>query len=187
VNKPSGTRLTVITCGAGPASDVATLVRLAQHRAWTVDIVATPSAVQFVNVVDLQQLTGSAVRSEYPAPGATRARTAQRSNALVVAPATYNTICKLAAGISDTYALGVLAEAIGLGTPVVILPFINAALAARAPFRRAVDDLRAEGVHILLGQPGWIPHPPGTGGQHATSFPWATALDAADAATGRSA
>jgi phosphopantothenoylcysteine synthetase/decarboxylase len=187
MTNPNGRRLTVIACGAGPASDVATLVRLAQHSDWTVDLVVTPSAVQFVNVLDLQQLTGSAIRSEYPTPGATRALTAQRSNALIVAPATYNTICKLAAGISDTYALGVLAEAIGLGTPVVILPFVNAALAARAPFRRAVDDLRAEGVQILLGQPGWTPHPPGTGGQHAPAFPWETALNATNAATNRSA
>jgi len=35
----------------------------------------------------------------------------------VIAPATANTICKLAAGIADAYALDVAAENIGLGVP----------------------------------------------------------------------
>ena len=37
---------------------------------------------------------------------------------MIVAPATYNTINKCAQGISDTYALGVLAEAVSLPSPV---------------------------------------------------------------------
>lgn len=56
-----------------------------------------------------------------------------------------------AQGISDTYALGVLAETTGLGIPIVVLPFVNTALASRQPFRRSVEALRAEGVSILLG------------------------------------
>ena len=32
-----------------------------------------------------------------------------------------------------------------------MLPLVNTALAGRAPFRRSVDSLRAEGVKILLG------------------------------------
>jgi hypothetical protein len=68
------------------------------------------------------------------------------------------------AGISDTYALGVLAETTGLGLPAVVLPFVNTALASRAPFRRSVDSLRAEGVRILLGPGGFQPHPPRAGG-----------------------
>ncbi|MEU6754574.1 flavoprotein, partial [Spirillospora sp. NPDC046719] len=73
-----------------------------------------------------------------------------KADAIIVAPATYNTINKWAAGISDTYALGILAEAPGLGIPIVVLPFVNTALAGRTAFRRSVEDLRVEGIHILL-------------------------------------
>jgi len=52
-------------------------------------------------------------------------------DAILVAPATYNTINKWAQGISDTYALGVLAETTGMDVPTVVLPFVNAALASR--------------------------------------------------------
>jgi flavoprotein len=61
-------------------------------------------------------------------------------DAILVAPATYNTINKWAEGISDTYALGIPAEAIGLEVPIVVLPFVNTALAGRAPFRRSVES-----------------------------------------------
>ena len=117
------------------------------------------------------------MRSQYAKPGAPRS---QVPDAILVAPATYNTICKWAQGISDTYALGVLAETTGLGVPTVVLPFVNTALASRAPFRRSVESLRAEGVKILLGPGGFQPHPPRTGGDLIDTYPWHLGLDEAE-------
>jgi Flavoprotein len=172
-----GRVLCVVVCGAGPAGDVATLVKLGQARGWTVQLVATPSALPFLDTVELKGLTGTAVRSTYLAPGQHRS---QRAEAVVVAPATYNTISKCALGISDTYALGVLAEAIGMPIPVVMLPFVNSALAVRRPFERSVVQLRHEGVRVLLGDGGIEPHLPGAGAEHFKSFPWVLALDELD-------
>jgi hypothetical protein len=39
-----GRVLTVIVCGAGPASEVGQLIKLAQEHRWTVHVVATPAA-----------------------------------------------------------------------------------------------------------------------------------------------
>jgi hypothetical protein len=169
--------LCVVVCGAGPAGDVGKLVKLGQARGWVVQLVATPSALPFLDTVELRASTGMPVRSNYLAPGQHHS---QRAEAVVVAPATYNTISKCAAGISDTYALGVLAEAIGLPIPVVMLPFVNSALANRRPFERAVVQLRHEGVRVLLGEGGVEPHPAGAGGEYIRSFPWQLALDALD-------
>ncbi|MFC7530608.1 flavoprotein [Actinoplanes sp. GCM10030250] len=96
----------------------------------------------------LEEQTGRLVRHRYRLPGEPRS---PRADAIIVAPATYNTINKFAHGISDTYALGLLAEAPGLGIPVVVLPFVNSALASREPFRRSVEQLRAERIRVLLG------------------------------------
>ena len=168
--------LYVVVCGAGPAGDVDRLIREAQERDWTVQLISTPAGMDFIDVEALEELTGNVVRSEYRKPGQPRSAPA---DAIIVAPATYNTINKLAAGISDTYALGVVGEAVGLGLPVVVLPFVNSALANREPFKRSVDSLRAEGIEILLGPGQWEPHEPHTGGQHFESFPWAMAIDSA--------
>jgi len=168
--------LYVIVCGAGPASRIGTLVSLAQDDGWDVCPIATPSAVHhFLDIPALETLTGHRVRSDY--------RTADdeplpRADAIVVAPATYNTINKWAAGISDTYALNMLAELTGLGVPIVVLPFVNTALAANRAFTRGVDELRAAGITVLHGPEGFQPHPPRTGSSVLDRYPWHLALDA---------
>jgi phosphopantothenoylcysteine synthetase/decarboxylase len=169
--------LSVIVCGAGPASEVGTLVKLARERGWTVQVVSTPAGLGFLDLAAIEAQTGSPVRNHYGKPGEARSRPA---NAIIVAPATYNTINKWAQGSSDTYALGILAETTALGVPIVVLPFVNSALAARAPFRRSVDELRREGVHILLGPGGVEPHEPHTGGELIASYPWHLALNEAE-------
>jgi phosphopantothenoylcysteine synthetase/decarboxylase len=169
--------LYIIVCGAGPAADVGRLIDLAHQRGWDVQLIATPSALDFLDVPALETHTRRPVRSQYRKPGQPRS---PKADAIIVAPASYNTINKWALGISDTYALGILAEAIGLHIPVVALPFVNTALAGRPPFRRSVRQLREEGVRILLGPGEFEPHPPGTGGTRLDAFPWRLALDEAD-------
>lgn len=169
--------LYAVVCGAGPAGHVDVLVNLAHERDWEVQVIATPSALDFIDVPLLERLTRNRVRSQYRKPGEIRSSPA---DAMVVAPATYNTINKLAQGASDTYALGVVGEAIGLGVPVVVLPFVNSALASRRPFRRSVDALRGEGVLVLFeGKDGISAHEPGSGDSLVEAFPWEVAIDAA--------
>ena len=168
-----GRVLYVIVCGAGPAGEVGRLVELAQDRGWTVQIIATPSALPLIDVPKLEAQTGRPVRSEYRDPGEPRS---PRADAIIVGPAKYNTINKWANGISDTYALGILAEAPGLGIPVVAMPFVNSALAGRAPFKSSVSALRGEGVRILLGPGEFEPHPPGSGDDRISDFPWQLAI-----------
>jgi phosphopantothenoylcysteine synthetase/decarboxylase len=172
-----GRVLTVIVCAAGPASEVGQLVKLAQDHGWTVNVVPTPAAVEFLDVPAIEAQTGNPVRSQYRKPGEPRSRPA---DAIIVAPATYNTINKWAQGVSDTYALGILAETTALGIPIIVLPFVNSALAARAPFHRSVEQLRDEGVHILLGPGGVEPHEPHTGGEQIARYPWHSAIAKAE-------
>lgn len=173
----SGRVLSVIACGAGPATAIGTLVKLAQDRGWTVQVIATPAALEFFDAAAVESQTGKPVRSQYSKPGEPRS---QIPDAIVVAPATYNTICKWAHGTSDTYALGILAESTGMGIPIVVLPFVNTALASREPFRRSVETLRTEGIEILLGSGGVEPHPPRTGTDLIDRYPWQLALNAAE-------
>jgi Flavoprotein len=171
----SGKVLYVIVCAAGGAGDVGRLVALAQDAGWAVQIVATPSALDFIDVPALERQTGRPVRSRYRKPDEPKP---PRADAIIVAPATYNTINKFAQGIADTYALGLLAEAPGLGIPVVVLPFVNGGLASREPFRRSVESLRAEGVPVLLGSGRSEPDMAAAEGGEAESHPWALALEA---------
>lgn len=172
----SAKTLCIVVCGAGPADRVGRLVELAQHEEWTVRLVATPNGVKFIDTDALAAQSGAAVRTGYRAADDSSPRSSAAS-ALVVAPATYNTINKLAVGANDSYALNVVSEAIGRGRPVVIMPFVNTALAARLPFRAAIRSLREEGVRVVFGPDQWEPHEPGAGAARLDSFPWHLALE----------
>ena len=114
-----------------------------------------------------------------PARHVALATTVRKADAVIIAPATYNSVNKLAAGIADNYALTVVAELVGLGLPTVVVPFVNAALASRAPYRNALRALESEGVRILGSGDQWEPHEPGTGSQRQRRFPWQRAFDVA--------
>ncbi|MCY9786682.1 flavoprotein [Nocardiopsis sp. EMB25] len=169
--------LYVVVCAAGPASDVGILVGLAQERGWTVQVMATPAAVSFIDVEALEKQTGRPVRSQHRALGQPRS---PKADAIIIAPATFNTINKLANGIADNYVLDVVNEAIGLGVPTVILPFVNSAYASRAPFKASVEKLRGEQVPVLIGSGAFIPHKIRSGPSTLDTFPWVASLDQAE-------
>jgi phosphopantothenoylcysteine synthetase/decarboxylase len=168
--------LYLIACGAPPSQNIGDMIKLAQDDGWDVCLLATPSAVKFLDKIAMAELTGHPVRSEYKEPGAPDALPAP--DAVIVAPATVNTINKWALGICDTLALGILVEGIGKKLPIVALPFTNYAQAAHPAFSQNIDKLRSWGVHVLYGSDVYPLHAPGTGGQHVEVFPWALALKA---------
>jgi nitroimidazol reductase NimA-like FMN-containing flavoprotein (pyridoxamine 5'-phosphate oxidase superfamily) len=173
--------LYVIVCGAGPAGQVTRLISYARSRGWNPYLIATPAALDFIDVPELESQTGHPVRTEYQTSGtAASGRSLPKADAIIVAPATYNTVNKWANGISDNFALGILAEAVGLHIPVVVLPFVNSALAAHPTFRRSVALLRDTGIDVIHGPGRLEPHPPGTGASTFETFPWHQALDEAD-------
>jgi phosphopantothenoylcysteine synthetase/decarboxylase len=177
----TGRVLYVIACAAPPTRDVGQLVSLAQQRSWDVCVLTTPSGRRFADVAALEQATGHPVRSDYKDPG--DPDVLPEPDAIIVAPATVNTINKWAAGICDTLALGILVEAIGKKLPVVALPFTNRAHAAHPAFGENVTKLRSWGVTVLLGPDIYPLHDPGTGSRYLHLFPWAKTIEAIEAST----
>jgi len=178
----TGGHLQIIVCGAGPAADVDRLIEASHTRSWTAAVTATSNALPFLDLPAIEELTGNPVRTSYQTPVIGR-RTLPPVDALIIAPGTYNTINKLALGVADTYPLTSAAELIGRGIPTVIVPFVNAALAARTAFQRALVDLRGEGIRVLSGpDDNWEPHPPGTGPDIQALFPWQQAFQIAQQA-----
>ena len=156
---PADTRpvLYVVACGAYPAGQLPAFVRDAQVQGWDVCVIATPDGTKFLETGNLSGLTGHPVRSRYKRPD--EPDVLPSPDALVVAPATFNTVNKWAQGISDTLALGLLNESVGLGLPMIAVPWPNAALAAHPVFVRSVSTLREWGVTLLL-DPGRLPPAP---------------------------
>ncbi|MFJ1647583.1 flavoprotein [Streptomyces sp. NPDC088258] len=162
--------LYVVVCASGVAPGVPILIAAAQAQGREVGVVATPQALGFIDRAAVESLTGHPVRSAWRLPG--EPRPLPPPDAIAVAPGTFNTINKWATGISDTLALGVLCEAYGLGVPIAVLPYLNAAQAAHPAYRESLDRLRGMGVRIGSHEP----HPAGTNGG-AAGFRWEEALE----------
>jgi phosphopantothenoylcysteine synthetase/decarboxylase len=177
-DQPRSRVLYVIACATPAAKHVGKLVGLAKDQGWTVCVIATPSALKFLDVPALERQTGFPVRSEYKQPGTPDVLPA--ADAMVLGGGSFNTINKWAQGNADNLALGLLTEAVGLGLPLAALPFLNAAQAAHPAFYRSVEELRGMGVHVLVDDQGYTPHTPHQGSAHLAEYPWELALAAVD-------
>jgi phosphopantothenoylcysteine synthetase/decarboxylase len=162
--------LYVVVCAAGNAGAVGTLISAAQRDGWGVGVVATPQGLGFIDQAAIQAQTGHPIRSAWRKPG--EPRPLPPPDAIAVAPATFNTINKWAAGMSDTLAIGILCEAYGMGVPVAALPCLNSAQAAHPAYRESLGRLRSMGVLIGSYEPN---APKSEGG--AEAFRWEEALE----------
>lgn len=98
-----------------------------------------------------------------------------RPDAVVVCPGTFNTLNKWAAGINDSDALGVLNDALGLDTPVLIVPMAADRLAGHPAWTRTSQILTGAGVAWLDPCSGALvagpaSHPSGAGDPIAADF-----------------
>ncbi len=137
----------LVVCAAPPVQDIGGLVHLMQEHNWTVCVIATVRAAGWIDSAALAGQTGYPVRHDHKLPG--DPDVLPKADAIVVVPATFNTINKWVAGISDTFALGILNEAIGLRLPVVLAPYVKASLAAHPVFERNLRTLSEWGVTVL--------------------------------------
>lgn len=137
----------VIVCGAPPAADIHVLVKLAQAAGWDVCVIPTPEGRRWLDADALAELTGHPVRSTFVLPG--EGESLPEADAILVAPATLNTVNKFRYGIADTFAVGVLCEARGLGIPIVLAPNVKDVLASHPAFEESLEELGRWGVCVL--------------------------------------
>ncbi|WP_446216237.1 flavoprotein [Micromonospora sp. IBHARD004] len=168
--------LYVIACGSPLARQVGRLVELAQQDGWDVCVITTPDGAKFVDRTALARQTGHPVRTWYKNPG--DPDVLPPADAMLVCPATVNTVNKWAVGIADTLALGLLIEGQGLGLPIAAVPYTNSAMAAHPAFRASLGRLREWGVAVVFGDLVVPLHPPGTSERHQDAFPWGVGLAA---------
>jgi phosphopantothenoylcysteine decarboxylase/phosphopantothenate--cysteine ligase len=138
------------------------LVRLATRAGHSVRVVQTPAAQQFVGAATFEGITGAPVlSSEFerdPARGAYPGQPApdhdpishlelvRRCDAYVIAPASANTIAKLAAGLADNL---LTSAALACTSPLVVAPAMNNAMYEHASTRANLEKLRERGVTVV--------------------------------------
>lgn len=139
-----------IMCAAPPVRDWERPARQLQRDGWRLFAFPTPTAASWLDLDSLGQVTAHAVRTRPRLPD--EADELPPADAVLVAPATFNTVNQWAGGINDSLALGVLNELLGLRVPIVVAMYCKAALAAHPAYRQNVALLQHAGATVLEGK-----------------------------------
>lgn len=157
-----GNVLYLVVSACPPALQTVDRIRTEQAEGWDVCAILTPQATKWLDVGEIERVTGHPVQTEmllWPTPPLE-----PLGNRLLAAPITFNTLNKVAAGLADTMATGLLCEAIGNpDIEVVMEPSVSAEFSRHPVFARNVELLQAAGVRFVgdggLGDPPWASAP----------------------------
>ena len=108
--------------------------------------IVSPEALEFATGhPPVTQLTGNVEHVTLLGPGEGRA------DIYLVAPATANTISKIAHGIDDTPVTSCASVALGGKVPILVAPAMHSLMGVNPAVRENLEKLRGWGVGILLG------------------------------------
>ncbi|TQS45579.1 flavoprotein [Cryptosporangium phraense] len=149
--------LAVVACGSPLAARVHEFATAALDRGWQVRVVATREAMNWVDADAVERVTGVAPLVEQRRPG--EPKRFPTPGRVIVCPATFNSINKLATGIMDNYAAGLVCEALSSGTPLTIVPLVSGALWGHPAWAAHLALLQKAGVTLVDVRSGRINDP----------------------------
>lgn len=145
----TGNVLYLVVCAAPPARESERLVVGMQALGWDVCVVTTQMARYWLDAKRLANVSGHVLRTQFREPDDPAFE--PFGDAVLVAPATFNTINKVAAGINDSLALGLVNEALGARVPVAFVPCVGEELAGHPAYLANVALLARAGAAFLDG------------------------------------
>ena len=141
------------------------LTRLAGKAGHSVRVLQTERSLEFVGAATFEGITGAPVlvdeferdpaRGAFPGDPApdhdpiSHLEVVRRADVFVIAPASANTIAKLANGLADNL---LTSAALAATCPVIVAPAMNHAMYENAATQANLETLRARGIHVM--QPG---------------------------------
>jgi phosphopantothenoylcysteine synthetase/decarboxylase len=137
----------VIAFSAPPVLHLQDFIALLSDDGWDPYVVLSPTAATWVDIEFVSSVSGHPVRVEPRTPA--EQDPLPLAAAIVAAPLTFNSLNKWAAGISDTLALGLLNEAIGLGLPITAALCVKSELQRHPAYRTSLHILERAGVAVL--------------------------------------
>lgn len=155
-------RIALGVTGGIAAYKAAEIVRLLQDRGVRVQVIMTEAAQEFVRPLTFAALSGEKVITGMFSAGDEKPNldsavehiaVAQSIDALLVAPATADTIAKFAQGIANDF-LSTLYLA--TKAPVIVAPTMNVNMWEHPATRANLEILRQRGVHIVEPDSGYL-------------------------------
>jgi len=155
MNEKAPTVLLGVT-GCIAAYKACEVLRLLQKAGVEVKVVMTPSGAEFVTPTTFRALSQNEVALEPIADHNSpihHISLAQEPDVFLIAPATANTINKLAAGIADNL---LTTTALATEAPIIIAPAMNVHMWRDPSTQAALEVLRARGMEIIAPEVGYL-------------------------------
>src|SRR5882724_9834730 len=151
----SGSNILFILTGSIAACKACDAVSQLVQRGHRVRAVATPAALRFVGAATLEGLTGESVLSDLFEAGAAMDHIllARWADAVVICPATANSLNRFAAGLADTL-VGALFLAHDRSKPLLLVPAMNPAMWHHPATETAVEKLKEWGAQFVSVENG---------------------------------
>lgn len=155
-------RITLGVTGGVAAYKAAELVRRLQQEGFTVQVIMTRSAREFITPLTFASLSGQKVITDLFAESGGEANlesaiehiaVAQRTDLLLVAPATADVIAKFARGIADDF---LTTLHLASTAPVVVAPAMNVNMWNHPATQENLEMLHARGVHVVQPDEGYL-------------------------------
>ena len=156
-------RITLGVTGGVAAYKAAELVRLLQQDGFTVQVVMTRGAREFVTPLTFAALSGQKVITDLFEKSQTgeanvesaieHIAVAQRTDLLLVAPATADILAKFARGIADDFLTTLY---LATTAPVVVAPAMNVNMWNHAATKENIELLRGRSVKIVNPDEGYL-------------------------------
>ncbi|MBR6251772.1 MAG: bifunctional phosphopantothenoylcysteine decarboxylase/phosphopantothenate--cysteine ligase CoaBC [Bacteroidales bacterium] len=145
-----GKKIIVGVCGGIAAYKTAYLVREIVKQGGEVRVVMTPMAKQFITPLTMATLSKNPIMVDFfdPENGAWNSHVGLGTwaDAMVIAPATANTIAKMANGIADNLLLTTYLSA---RCPIIIAPAMDLDMYAHPATQQNIDLLKQRGVVVV--------------------------------------
>jgi phosphopantothenoylcysteine decarboxylase/phosphopantothenate--cysteine ligase len=156
----TGKKIVLGVCGSIAAYKVAELARNLTLEGAIVDVIMTEAAQHFVGTATFQALTGRPVLADMwalPEDGVVgHVSLGQRADLVVLAPATANTLARLAAGLSDDL---LTTTVLATAAPILCVPAMNTQMYANAATQENIATLRRRGMVVLEPEVGRLAEP----------------------------
>lgn len=139
--------LTLAATGAPLAARTVDVMTALTGDGWIVDVATTTAAQAWTDDLGLDSALGRPARSAQRRPGTEKSNA--QVNVVVVCPATFNTVVKVALGIADSYVHGVVCEAVGRRAAVLMVPMVKESLWNHPAWNDHLEVLERAGVWFL--------------------------------------
>jgi phosphopantothenoylcysteine decarboxylase/phosphopantothenate--cysteine ligase len=152
-----GRELIVCVCGGIAAYKVADVVSKLVQAGAGVTVCMTPEATKFVGPLTFEALSGRPVRTDTfdlsNSNDPQHISLSEKADLMLVAPATANTLAKIAHGICDE----IVSQMVGASAcPVVFAPAMNVRMWENPINLENVEKLKNLGYAFIGPEPGWL-------------------------------